>query len=501
MSKAMGARRWLWLSAGLLVAAVCAYPAWRTVRATWWLSEARRCLDASRPEDALAALTKVDRLQTGRADVHYLLAVASRRAGKLGQMSSYLDRAEQLSWPLEDIERQRALAVIQMGDMRTAAPFVDDLLNHRLSDTDAQESYEALSRGYLAAYRLLDATVCLEHWLAWRPDAVQPRIWLAEIWEARDQSTKAATLYREVLAIDPDHFQARSKLALALSNDQKVTEALAEYEQCYAAAPDDPGVLLGMANCMERMGNTEAAKKFLEAVRDSKGENRARSQALLSLGRMALKQGKTEEAIALVRQAIEIEPRESSTHYVLGMALAKLGATEEAKREIQRSRELQEGYDELVRTSHKVAQEPDNPELRWQVGDLYRRIGLLREAAAWFKSALLTDPQHRKSHESLAAYYEDQKTGDVRLAAYHRHEAEQIAMAEAAAMDGAGDPPSGAIVDPDPSPPEGPLTPESRADDGNQEAAAPSGSSAAHQPAAAEPRRPGSAASREAVAH
>jgi tetratricopeptide (TPR) repeat protein len=421
MAKWTRRRRWRWIGIGLIVIAVAAYPAWRKAQVAWYVHRAQTHLAVAEIGPGFAALVEADRLDPGRADLQFMLAGAARRGGSYEQMESYLERAERLSWPVSEIQRQRSLAIIQMGDTRRASQFVTEVMNRQLPDQDALEAYEALAKGYLASYRLKDAFFLMQHWIEWQPKAIPPRIQLAELWERRHSPARAAEFYREVLEIDPDHFQARLKLAVSLGDEQKVPEAIAEYERLLAAHPTNAALMMGLAVNKERIGAIEEAKRLFQAAVDSP---EAASNEMLfhegthSLGRIALKENRVEEAVELLRKSVSLRPTDAGAHYSLGIALARAGQTDEAKREIQRSRELQELFEQIITLTLRVPQEPDNAELRWQVGEVLTRLEAHAEAVSWFKSALLADDQHRKSHEALLAHYE--REGDARRANNHR---------------------------------------------------------------------------------
>jgi Tfp pilus assembly protein PilF len=68
---------------------------------------------------------------------------------------------------------------------------------------------------------------------------------------------------------------------------------------------------------------------------------------------------------------------------------------------------------------------PENADLRWEAGRILMDQGMLTEGAAWMSTALIYDPDHKATHESLAEYYETIRP-DEALARQHREQANRL---------------------------------------------------------------------------
>src|ERR1700693_5782886 len=100
----------------LLVAVVPLWvPVKRQLLVSYYLHQARRALDDVELKQAEEKLQAVERLQSGRSDVHYLLAVAYRRHAQYRLAEEHLQRARELGWPLRDLERQLMMIMFQKG--------------------------------------------------------------------------------------------------------------------------------------------------------------------------------------------------------------------------------------------------------------------------------------------------------------------------------------------------------------------------------------------------
>ncbi|MCR4412903.1 MAG: tetratricopeptide repeat protein, partial [Thermoguttaceae bacterium] len=402
------------------VAALAAF-GWPWARVTRLLTASRQVLRAGDPATALDLLQTAQRIQPRRPEVQYLLAVASRRAGRLDRFESHLGQAEALGWTLEEIARQRALAAAQSGDVAAVQQPLTEAIEQGAPDDVAEEIYEAFAKGHLAAYRLREAWICLDAWLQWKPQAPQARLMRAYLYEQMNNWRAAADDYQAALEQLPDSGEARVKLARALLTQNLVEEARSHYRARLEVAPDDPDALVGLVRCESKLGQAQAVRQAVEAALAADLSPYARGIVLGEWGRLLLADGKTDEALAVLEQAAVLAPGETQVHAALATALARAGQPERSKRHQQRARQIREEYDRITEIGRKLVERPDDADLRYQTGEILMRQGLRDEGVRWLRSALVCDPHHRKTHAALAQYYAE--IGDHERAAEHRLEA------------------------------------------------------------------------------
>jgi len=414
-----GRRRVLLLGAAvaaLVVAAIAAIgprlPMARHLRA------AREALGRGDMLAALRSLETADRLRPGRAEVQYLLAVAKRRAGRIDESAVHLQRAQDLGWPSADVQRQRWLATAQGGDVPAVKRELMEAIERGVPDDVAEEIYEAVAKGHMAAYRLRDAWMCLDVWLQWRPDAPHARMMRASIFEQTGDLDQAVDDYRAVLETWPEHRDAQIRLGQVLLRKRAYDEARDVFHARVDVAPEDAEALLGLAQSERWLGNDAEAKRLAEAAMALGLSPRHQGLALEELGRALLKEGKHEEAIAALTQATALAPGEGLIHHALGMALARAGRTEEALAHQERLRRIQAEYDRMTQITRNLMDRPLSAELRCEAGSILTEQGLKKEGADWLLTALCCDPSHRKSHQLLAEYYAE--AGNQSQAAHHR---------------------------------------------------------------------------------
>jgi tetratricopeptide (TPR) repeat protein len=279
----------------------------------------------------------------------------------------------------------------------------------------------------LTAFEIMDAEECLGHWLDWKPDSIVAHFWLAQVRERTDNLEGALKELRTVVQYAPDHLQGRLRLARILLKSGQVEESLTEYSRCLEVAPDDASVLLAVADCQLRLGNMEQATNLLYTVLEVEDlPPGLRSTAQSELGRLALEEGRVDEALERLQEGVQLSPRNSGIRYSYGLALAKAGRAEEAKKEFDKSTQLTEQFGTLIDLSRELFRKPKDVEVRRKIGEGLYDLGYIDEAAGWLRTVIWIDPTDAHSHRLLAEYYE--KRGDHERSIHHLQVAEGKAV-------------------------------------------------------------------------
>lgn len=102
-------------------------------------------------------------------------------------------------------------------------------------------------------------------------------------------------------------------------------------------------------------------------------------------GSELLTQGKTEEALVILKEALQLNPDDEDVHYNLGLAYARLGKSEEAIGQ----------YREALRIF------PDYVEAHNNLGNLFARLGRNGEAIPHLEAAIKIMPDYASAHNNL----------------------------------------------------------------------------------------------------
>ena len=164
----------------------------------------------------------------------------------------------------------------------------------------------------------------------------------------------------------------------------------------------DSDSLLERALTQHRSGNLiEAAKGYRKVLR----KEPQHPNALYLLGCIEYQNGKNEEAIDLLLEAITYAPREADYHNALGLALTGLQKYDDAERSFRRALQLENRprvhanlgllykkqnrpLEGIAAFRQSLALRPDDTEVWCELGDLLQEAGDFAAAAVAYQNAL-----------------------------------------------------------------------------------------------------------------
>jgi tetratricopeptide (TPR) repeat protein len=418
--------RW-WTYAALALCVALIYPLYLYNLSNWRKQKALSSLEVGDPEAAITLLKIEQQAHPASAEIAYWMAVAQRRAGHLSVFQDHLQKAKDLGYPQEELQRQYLLMRLQSGivsaDLEQAAEQLVDAADRYAGprvDLYIDEFYEARARGYLANYRLFDTEVTLDHLVEARPKSVPARLMRADIRQREYNYQAAEREYREVLALDPGNLQARLKRARLLMHNLKIPEATEEFRVCLQLDPEHIDAQIGLAECEYRSGEgIDAAQDRLLKVLGQELPDKQRAEALFLLGEIARGKKDYEGAIKWLTEALQLAPTLN--------AYSMLGKREEAAKYLKIAQEKIARFAKMHELTEKITQFPENAHLRLEQGNFQAAEGQMDDAAGWWNMAVRFDPKLMPAHEALAKYYETK--GDSERTEYHRRQAEQSAEA------------------------------------------------------------------------
>jgi Tfp pilus assembly protein PilF len=109
--------------------------------------------------------------------------------------------------------------------------------------------------------------------------------------------------------------------------------------------------------------------------------------AKVNNGNKLLAEGKPEEALQVLNEALQMNPEDEDVHYNLGLAYTRLGKYEEAVKQ----------YEEALRIF------PDYVEAHNNLGNLFMRLGKTEPAIAQFELAVKIMPDYASAHNNLGS--------------------------------------------------------------------------------------------------
>jgi tetratricopeptide (TPR) repeat protein len=355
-------------------------------------------------------------LKTWPADEEslFLAARTARRAGAYGEAEQALEKYEAQRGTDEAVAVERILLRAENGELDQVAGFCRRWIEQ--GHPDASFIYEASVRGYLQAYRLSDARLCLQRWQKEEPNNPQTFYLEGQIHDCEGVSWAAVEAYQKVLQADQGHDEARLKLTAALLERRDFAAAVPHLEYLRKHQPDEPLVPVRLAQCRDFLGEPEEAVRLLDELLARQPHF---APALVERGRLALGRGEYDRAEGWLREAVTLGPGDHQARYQLVQCLRRNGKEADAQQQEQRLKRLEidlRRMDEI--TNLRMSQAPSDPSLHGELGAIMLRNGFTEQAMHWLHSALRLDARCPEAHQALADYY--RQMGDAEKAENHR---------------------------------------------------------------------------------
>ena len=138
---------------------------------------------------------------------------------------------------------------------------------------------------------------------------------------------EAEALYRQILAVQPFHFDALNNLGALLTGAGKLDEAVAAFQQITRLQPNAAAAFANLGNLFRDTGRLEEA---VMAYRRAVQINPNLSEAFNGLGSALQLHQEIDEALVAYERAIQLEPANAMAQSNRGSALRALGKVEAA---------------------------------------------------------------------------------------------------------------------------------------------------------------------------
>lgn len=354
-------------------------------------------------------------------DVHLLAARVARRTGDLSAAETHLNRVNEIrGGPADDVRVEFLLIRVQGGEVDELAPFLFQLIDG--GHPDPAEILDSIARAYSIRLRYWPAHACLSKWVGMEPENARPYYWRGWTRERLNNQKAASEDYHKAIELDPNHLPARLRIAEMLLEDKQAPEALPHLEHLLRQAPENHQVQARMGICLFLQGRGADARKLLEAAVVHLPDDPAVLVTLANLelqeerGTDAERGAKAERWLRLV---LTKDPADTEALFVLVTALRSQGKEDEAAAALtdyEKKRDLVEKINELLKDK---ADNPMSTAADYaEIGTLFAQIGRDKLAAYWLEKALERDPTCQPAHLALAEYFE--RKGDLASADAHR---------------------------------------------------------------------------------
>lgn len=274
------------------------------------------------------------------------------------------------------------LALFKDGALKEAAQEFSVL---RKSEPDNQQLNTLIGMSYYGLADYKQAVPFLKEAAAHDAESLPLRLALAHscLWSKQNQCV--LDVYKEILALDPDSAEADMLAGEALDEMKDNEGSTKMFRAAVKANPREPNAHFGLGYLLwTQKQYQEAASEFQAEL----GNDPDHVQARLYLADTEIQMNRMEDARPLLERVEKQNPGIALDRLDLGIVYTEAGRTEDALRELLAAEKLM----------------PDDVNVHWRLGRLYRILGKPGEAKAEFdKAGTLNKAADEDLYKKIAA--------------------------------------------------------------------------------------------------
>lgn len=224
---------------------------------------------------------------------------------------------------------------------------------------------EALATAHLLCGRYLQAATAFQRADRRRPLSAQGRYALAQAYLGLRKRHWARRELERLAQAEPKNPLYPDALAGVFQAYQWFEMAESQARRAIALRPGLAAAHTRLGEALEGRNEIPAAiQAYREALAIDREDRNRSPWPAYHLGRIVLEGGQAKEALAVLDEALEVDPRHVDATYERGMALRELGRWPEALASLERAAELR----------------PDDARIHYALSQTYRRLGKRAEA-------------------------------------------------------------------------------------------------------------------------
>jgi len=325
---------------GLLLAAALHLAAGGADARVAALNEARRLVNAGKPDAALEALRA---LPAGDAQAALLRGVAHYHANHPVQAIDALAPAA-AKLPEGSLERREAVQILGLasylaGRIAEAIPYLEQ--TRQWAEGNPELSY-VLGMAYVQTRQADKARDTWARSFGVPPTSAAAHLLAAQMMVRAELDELAGAELKQALALDPRLPRASFLLGQTALFRGRLDEAVALFKRELEINPGDAMSFYRLGDAYTRQLKWDDA---LAALQKSVWINPYFSGPYILLGKTYTRKGDLAAAEGMLRQAIGYDPNNKAAHYLLGQLLQQAGRAEEARRELEIAEKLQGNVD------------------------------------------------------------------------------------------------------------------------------------------------------------
>ena len=319
------------------------------------------------------------------AEPYAHLGLLEARQEHYSDAVSLYRKALQLKPGMPGLRLNLGLALFKAGDLKGAIPeFATLLKNSPPNSAEAMRYTILLGMAHYGLGQFARAAPYLKTAAAADPQNLPIRLALAHSLLWSKQYSKVLDVYHEILTLDPDSAEAYMLAGEALDEMKDSSGAIEMFRKAAKARPNEPNVHFGLGYLLWTQ------KQYPDAIKEFQAElaNDANHfQSMLYMADANIQMNQYVDAGPLLEKAVKIDPSLGLAHLDLGILAANDGRNDDALREF------------LV--AEKIM--PEDVNVHWRLGRLYRTMGKKEEAKAELdKASSITRSANQELYKKIS---------------------------------------------------------------------------------------------------
>jgi tetratricopeptide (TPR) repeat protein len=234
-----------------------------------------------------------------------------------------------------------------------------------------------------------------------QPDCVPALHLLGTIAHHTHRLDSAIAHYRQVLRLEPNHFEAHTNLGVALQQRGDLQAAERHLRRSLELNPNHVPTWFNLGNLLSQRRDLDGA---IAAYQSALSLNPNHFGAHNNLGNASWQKGELDAAILHFQHTVRLEPQNPLTHNNLGNALQQQGQLELA----------------MAHYRQALALQPESPGIYYNQGNAHRKLQQHEAAIACYQKSLELQPDQPLVLNNLALTYQDQQNYDQAVSYFQR---------------------------------------------------------------------------------
>lgn len=319
--------------------------------------------------EAAAAWREYLKVHPGDPEPYAQLGVLEARQEHYKEAVPLYRKALAMNPNVPGLRLNLGLALFKAGDLKEAlAEFQKCLKTAPAGSPDVQRLDILIGMSHYGLAQYAEAVPFLKRAAAGDAQNLPLRLALAHSCLWSKQYPCVMDVYHEILTLNSESAEADMLAGEALDEMKDNEGSTRMFRAAVKANPKEPNVHFGLGYLLwTQKIYPEAASEFQAELANDPNH----VQAMEYLGDTYIQLNRPAEARPLLERTVKLDPSQPLAHLDLGIILSDLGENEKAMRELLLAEQLK----------------PDDVNVHWRLGRLYRSMGKKEEAKAQFDKA------------------------------------------------------------------------------------------------------------------